>query len=365
MTAPAARRTYLDVLRGVAVLIMMEAHVIDSWTRPADRGSRAFGESLILGGFGAPLVLFLAGVGVVMSAGSKVPRSGDAGAAARAVQKRGLQIFALAFVFRLQSFLLSNAAAWTMLKVDILNVMGPTMVAAAALWKLGRGTLARVVLFATAGSALVLATPAIRQMPGLGALPDSLEAYLRPVPGMTNFTFFPWAGFLMAGAIVGVILDSARSAEADRRANIALGAAGGALAVVAYQASFLPPLHPGSRFWTTSVSFFCIRLGLMVVALALAWLWEQRPGAGRRFSPLQVFGRASLFVYWVHVELAYGLISRPLHGALSFPVAWAALVVFCGLMLWLTVMKERVVGKYFLKGDLREKLNRRVQALMF
>jgi hypothetical protein len=46
-------------------------------------------------------------------------------------------------------------------------------------------------------------------------------------------------------------------------------------------------------------------------------------------------------------------------------VAWAALVVFCGLMLWLTVMKERVVGKYFLKGDLREKLNRRVQALMF
>ena len=49
MTSSAARRTYLDVLRGVAVLIMIEAHVIDSWTTAADRGSRAFGRSLILG----------------------------------------------------------------------------------------------------------------------------------------------------------------------------------------------------------------------------------------------------------------------------------------------------------------------------
>ncbi len=42
ITSPSTRRTYLDVLRGVAVLIMIEAHVIDSWTREADRHSRAF-----------------------------------------------------------------------------------------------------------------------------------------------------------------------------------------------------------------------------------------------------------------------------------------------------------------------------------
>src|SRR6185436_737902 len=88
MTTPAARRTYLDVLRGVAVLIMIEAHVIDSWTRETDRHSRAFGESLILGGFGAPLFLFLAGVGVAMSAGSKSRRlDGDDRAAAAIVAR--------------------------------------------------------------------------------------------------------------------------------------------------------------------------------------------------------------------------------------------------------------------------------------
>lgn len=365
MSQPATRRTYLDVLRGVAVLIMIEAHVIDSWTQPADRGSRGFGESLILGGFGAPLFLFLAGVAVAMSAGSKARRAGDPAAAARAVQKRGLQIFALAFLFRLQSFLLSNAPAWTMLRVDILNVMGPTMVAAAALWALGRGPRGRAVIFAAAAAAVVLATPLIRQVAWLGVLPDSLEAYLRPLPGMSNFTFFPWAGFLLAGGIVGVILDGARTRVADRRANLAFGAAGVILATVAYQASFLPPIHPGSRFWTTSVSFFCIRLGLMAAALAVAWLWEQRPTAGRRFSPLQVLGRASLFVYWIHVELVYGLVSGPLHGAFSLGAAWAACAAFCGLMLVVTVLKERLVGKYFVNRHLREKLNRQVQALMF
>ena len=365
MTASATRRSYIDVLRGVAVLIMIEAHVIDSWTRAPDRASRWFGESLILGGFGAPLFLFLAGVGVAMSAGSKARRSGDPRAAAKAVQKRGLQIFALAFVFRFQSYILSNAPAWTMLKVDILNIMGPAMIAAAALWAVARGSRMRIAVFAVAATAIVLVTPPLRQIGALAALPDSLEGYLRPIPGLTNFTFFPWTAFVMAGAIVGVILDGAGTPEADRRANLALGAGGAFLAVAAYQASFLPPLHPNSAFWTTSASFFGLRLGLMMVALALAWAWEQRPGAGHRWSPIQLMGRTSLFVYWIHVELVYGLLSHPLHGALSLQAAWVALGAFSLLMVWIAGVKERLAGKYLVNGNLREKLNRQVQALMF
>src|SRR3954469_2932211 len=213
MSAPATRRTHLDVLRGVAVLIMIEAHVIDSWTRAADRRSRAFGESLILGGFGAPLFLFLAGVAVVMSAGSKARRSGDAHAAVRAVQKRGLQIFLLAFVFRFQSLVLSHGELWTLLKVDILNVMGLAIVGAAAVWGFARGPRERSIAFAAATVALVLMAPVVRAFEPLAALPDSIEGYLRPIPGLTNFTLFPWAAFVTAGAFVGVLLDEARTAD--------------------------------------------------------------------------------------------------------------------------------------------------------
>ena len=67
---PASRRGYLDWLRGLAVLIMIEAHLMDSWTRSPDRESEAFRWSATLGGFGAPLFRFLAGVSVALSASS-------------------------------------------------------------------------------------------------------------------------------------------------------------------------------------------------------------------------------------------------------------------------------------------------------
>jgi uncharacterized membrane protein len=355
-TAP-GRRTYLDVLRGVAVLVMIEAHVIDSWTRAADRRSRAFGESMILGGFGAPLFLFLAGVAVAMSAGAKARRTGDTSAAVRAVQRRGLEIFLLAFLFRFQSFVLSFSPAWALLKVDILNIMGPSIILAATLWGVFRTSAARIIAFAAATLVVVWATPIIRHSASLAVLSDPLEGYLRPIPNLTNFTFFPWMAFVTAGAIVGVILDAARSLEADRKVNLAFGVVGLVLAFAAYKASFLPPLGVPSSFWTTSASFFFIRLGLMVAALGLAYLWEQRPtlrlgsgqAAGRRWSPLQLLGRSSLFVYWVHVELVYGVISKPLHGAFSLRGAWIGLFLFIFLMVAVVVGKDHWMKRW--RGD--------------
>ena len=49
-SAPVSRRGYLDWLRGVAVLIMIEAHTLDAWTRVDDRGHAAYGWAMILGG---------------------------------------------------------------------------------------------------------------------------------------------------------------------------------------------------------------------------------------------------------------------------------------------------------------------------
>lgn len=359
------RRTYLDVLRGVAVLVMIEAHVIDSWTRAADRHTRAFGESLILGGFGAPLFLFLAGIAVAMSGGSKARRSGDATAAMHAVQKRGLQIFLLAFVFRFQSFVLSHGQAWTLLKVDILNVMGLSIIGAATIWGCIAGTRRRLAAFAIGTAIFVWLTPVVRSVGALAPLPDWLEGYLRPIPGLTNFSIFPWTAFVMAGAFAGVLLDEARAPDADRRLNLAFGGGGLLLVLLAYQASFLPPLDERSRFWTTSASFFFIRLGLMIAALAFAYLWERRPKAGTRWSPLQVLGRSSLFIYWIHVEMVYGLVSLPLHGAFTLAGAWGALIVFSVLMVLAAVAKDWIVGKFNSGNTLRNQLSRAAQPLMF
>jgi uncharacterized membrane protein len=344
------RRGYLDWLRGLAVLIMFEAHILDSWTRLEDRGSGVYGWSMILGGFGAPLFLFLAGVSVALSAGSKVRRGLDPTAASGAVVKRGLQIFGLAFLFRVQAMVESWGPWRSLLKVDILNIMGPAIMAAAALWGAMKTTRGRLIAFALATLALTFLTPPVRATSILAVLPDPIEGYLRPRPGFTNFSIFPWAGFVFAGAFIGVLLEEARSVPVERRLNAWFGLSGVALAVGAFAASHFPSPFANSEFWTSSPSFFLLRTGLLVFTVAAAYLWHRRPRGETVFSPVQQLGRTSLFIYWIHIELIYGLMVRPLHKSLTLGQAWIGVAVFALLMLIVSLLKERVVAAWKSRG---------------
>ena len=96
------RLTYLDWLRGLSVLVMIEAHVIDSWTRVSDRTGDPWTIAIFIAGLAAPAFLFLAGTGVALSIGTRVQRGIDADEAVAHARRRALQVFGLAFLFRLQ-----------------------------------------------------------------------------------------------------------------------------------------------------------------------------------------------------------------------------------------------------------------------
>jgi uncharacterized membrane protein len=335
------RRGYLDWIRGVAVVVMIEGHVVDSWTRDADRASDIYGWATIVGGLGAPLFLFLAGVAVSLSAGSKFRRSGSTGVASRAVARRGLEVFGLAFLFRLQAWILGWSDPRNLLKVDILNIMGPSISAAGLLWGLARTTRARIAIFGVVTLAIAFLTPALRAAPVIRALPSPIEAYFRPLPGLTNFVFPPWAGFVFAGAILGLLIDGARTADSERRLNTGFAAAGAALGVGAFGLSYLPSPFGNSYFWTTSPAFFFLRAGIMTAVVAGGYFWTTRPSTPSSWRPLEQLGRTSLFIYWIHVEMVYGLISRPIHHRLPFPAVLMAFAVLTLLMLGCSVAWER------------------------
>ena len=348
MKSSAGRHAYLDWVRGVAVLIMIEAHVLDSWTVTADRSRALFGYAMILGGFGAPLFLFLAGVAVILSAESKFRKTGDFAAAWSATQKRGWQLFGLAFLFRLQSFILGGGHnAIGLLKVDILNIMGPGIAMAAILGQLSKQTTGRAFLLAVATCAIALLTPIIRIAPALAWLPDPLEWYFRPTSGRTNFTLFPWVGFVFAGGVAGVAIDRLRSAATARQLQVGLGVVGLTLAWVAHLASFQPSFYERSDYWTTSPSFFFLRVGLLTLLLPIGYVWEHAPFRHKfsTWSYLEEFGRASLFVYWIHVEMVYGLLSRPIRRALSLEGALVAYVLFTIFLVSLVRLKNWIVGE--------------------
>jgi uncharacterized membrane protein len=342
-----SRHRHIDWARGLAVLIMMEAHSVDSWTREADRHGTAFANALILGGFAAPLFLFLAGVGVALSAGSRLRKTGSVDAASRAVQRRGWEVLALAFLFRLQEYLVyPGSPPMTLLRVDILNIMGPSIVAAAVVWKWARSRIAGTLALAGLAAAVALLAPLVRTAPLLDSLPIPLEWYLRPVGNHSNFTLFPWSGFVFAGAATGVWIDVWRTAPG--RAARWLAGAGVTLAAAGYGASCLPTIYSDSSFWTTSPAFFLLRVGSVISVIPVAYLWSLRPRLLARsgWSPVEELGRASLFVYWVHTDLVYGLPTLPLHRSLTLGWWFLAYALLCLVMYCLAIVKNLAVARW-------------------
>jgi len=341
------RRPYIDWARALAILVMIEAHTIDAWTRDADRMSIAFRNARILGGFAAPLFLWLAGVSIALSAASVVRRTDNRGAAVEAICRRGLEIFILAFLFRIQAFVLSpGSELLTLFRVDILNIMGPAIVAAGVIWGSIRTPRAQAAAYATVTAAMALLTPLVRSTKVLDSLPALIQWYLRPAGYQTTFVLFPWAGFVLAGAAAGVLLADAEGERSERRLQAVFGGAGVAIIALGFYTASLPSIYRESSFWTSSPTYFAIRVG--IVMLAVAALYGLQAIARARGvmmpwqKPLETLGRSSLFIYWIHVELVYGYATWPLHRRLSVWGALAACVVFSGLMYLAAVAKDRV-----------------------
>ena len=338
---PVSRRGYLDWLRGVAVLIMVEAHLFDAWVRVIDRSEHPYQWAMVVGGFSAPLFLFLAGVAMALAAGSRLRKGLTAPETAAIARRRGWQILGLAFLFRLQSFIISGGPfPETLLKVDILNVMGLSMVLAAVLWGVGSRNVWRGAALASVALIFAMVTPLVRSAPLVASLPYPFLWYFKAVAGSGAFTLFPWVGFLLLGVVIGLWLDRTRTEDDERRVIWAMAIAGPAIGVVGYLSTALPAIYSGTTFWTGSPTYFIVRIGVLITAIPIAYAWN---ASFRGWSPLRDFGIASLFVYWIHVEMVYGVVSFWLHKALTFEQAVLSYIAFSLFLYGLVRLKDRFV----------------------
>ena len=342
-----ARLAYIDWARGIAVLIMIEAHTFDAWTRPADRLSEWFRAATILGGFAAPMFLWLAGVSLGLSAAAVARREGSRRAAVEAICRRGLEIFILAFLFRLQAFVAGPGShPITLFRVDILNVMGPAIAAAGVVWGLNRTTVGRAISCAAIAAAFAMLTPIVRASDALNVLPIWVQWYIRPAGEYTTFTGFPWAGFVFAGVASGALIAAVREASAARL-QAASAIVGGALVALGFYTATLPTIYGQSSFWTSSPTYFAIRVGTLMITLAALYAIAR---VADRFDialvPLTRFGRSSLFVYWIHVELVYGYASWLWWRRLPLWATSVAYVAFCLLMYGAVRLRDRLVQSW-------------------
>jgi uncharacterized membrane protein len=181
----------------------------------------------------------------------------------------------------------------------------------------------------------------------LAALPDPIEAYIRPLPSRSNFALFPWAAFLFAGLMAGELVAAVKGRSQEIRLQAGLLIAGVAGIAIAYWASFQPSIYPVANFWTSSPTFFFIRLGICTTLVPVAWLIATRP------KLVVDMGRSSLFVYWIHVEMVYGVLGRPLRQTLPLALSLTATAILCVVLHAIVQWKNRMLEGVALSGALR------------
>ena len=347
MPSSSSRLASIDWMRGLACLLMFQTHCYDSWLGDKARNSSFFMWSQLGGTLPAPLFLFLAGVSTALVIDKLRRQDLPARAIARRTMTRGGEIFALGLLFRLQEFLIAwGWAPWSdLFRVDILNTIGLSLVLMGALawlalaW-VGDRRLPLGLSAAAVGLTISLLTPLMWTSWRPRWLPWPLESYIDGVHNLGQpqpwlFPVFPWAGFAFVGLAIGCLLVSD---WARKRGAVPLVLCGGGGVLVISLARWLDhrpwQLYPAYDFWHTSPNFFLIRVGLLAILLAAAYLWCRWGFGERGFSPLIQLGQTSLLVYWVHIEFVYGRFSiLPKHAVDIGKASFGLLTIFLAMLL--------------------------------
>jgi uncharacterized membrane protein len=361
-----SRFSYIDWKRGLACLLMFQTHCYDSWLGPAARETKFFQWSQLLGTLPAPLFLFLAGVSFALVTDKMRKKGIAAGQIARQTILRGAEIFGLGLLFRVQEFLLGqpwpgaffgqigapHGAPWTdLLRVDILNAIGLSMMLMGAVCRLVTSRAASIAASLVTMLLIALVTPPLWTTWRPRWLPWPLESYINGVhtfaePQPWLFPICPWAAFAFAGLAAGFVIFSDWAREREAQVAALLGVGGAGLAGVAYWLDSLPvQIFAVYDFWHTSPNFFLFRVGILLVILLFCYAWCRWGPGEWGFSPLIQIGQTSLLVYWVHIAFVYGRFSFLPKRASSFELASFGLLVTFVAMVLLSLARTRWRGK--------------------
>lgn len=328
------RFPFLDWMRGLAVLIMIQCHTFNSLARMDLRESGPYVLTQFIGGMAAPLFLFMAGMTFGFQMESMERRELPAGRRWVLSMRRAGYILGIAFLFRLTNWAaaLPQADWHEIIKVDILNCMAVAMMVFSLAARFDAAGRAR--FGAGLALAIAVAAPLVAGLPW-GWAPELLRQYLTP-SGRGHFAFFPCASYVGFGLTLGTLVKRSSEERIDRLMRWSALLGFGLVFGSQYFSNLPYSFYPQSNFWTTSPALILIRLGVMLLIMGAAYLWTSFTVVPR-WSWIQILGKNSLMVYWVHVMLVYGDLAKPLKRTLDIPGTWLVTGVVTALMLGLSV----------------------------
>jgi len=333
----------IDWLRGLAVVLMIETHLFGYWTSPAARATTLYQETRWPGGLPFRMFLLLAGVAMAIKFETQVARGVERRAIVRGSVWRGFEVLILAYLFRLQEYVLSFFWDWhDLFSVDILNTIGASMMLAAPICAPRRGRPQYAVTLALA-AAIIAVGPIIGPGDHLpGWLPRHLAAYIAGHDKMAAFPLIPPMAWTLVGIAIGHwLVRQNTDPRLLTRAFIICGAVGLAMVGAVKLQRRIDP------YLIRYTSDLAQQMGPDTFIYRLGWIWVLALGAHLavrlwpppRFSMMRVFGQTSLLVYWLHVELVYGLALKHFANRLSMAWTTVAFVLMTAAMLGLAVLR--------------------------
>lgn len=302
-TAPSrtGRLAFLDWLRGLAAVTMLNGHAFHAFTRSDQRNDGPYVLTQFIGGLPPAVFLFLVGVTLAFLMDSGQRKGLTAWRRVWQAVGRAGYLFGIAFAFRLQLWIFGlPGQPWTdLFRVDVLNCMGFAVLLLSVMAVFS--TVDRIRLCAVLGLAIAALSPLVSVADWSG-VPVLAKMYI--APDYQWFGFFPWAAFVAFGMSAGSILRTVKYEQYEKLAQWSAIAGFGMVISGNYFSGIRYSIYPQSEFWLNSPWLIVSKTGVVLLLLSFAFIW-MRHNEGR-WSWVRQFGMTSLLVYWVHIELVYG-----------------------------------------------------------
>lgn len=363
----------LDLLRFVAVFLMVQGHTFTELLDASAQGERWYRHHQFVHGYTAPMFLFASGLAFGYTTFRNWDRATKPGDALYKRLRRYGWLIAIGYLLHVPTLALGGLMsagegamrAW--LQVDVLQHIGVSLCLLQLLAVAVRhfaplhGERVFASILGVFFTLAVFLAPIVWAWPADQHLPLVLSGFVNGSTGST-FALVPWAGFTYAGVLVAFV---ARAAASPSRtlAPWLLGVTLVTLGVpVVLNRLHVQPYEP-HNFWRTSPYFFFFRLGnvtAMLTTLAYAEIAAERVGlalhgegrVARALRWVRVVGEESLAVYVAHLLILHGWLVGPglaTSMGLSLSLvqcAIVALAIFASMVLvaraWSDMKKSRL-----------------------
>ena len=311
-TDQAHRVIFIDLMRAIAVLQMVQGHTVDVVLAPGFRTteSEAFAIWNFLRGMTAPIFMFTAGT-VFTYLFHSVKKPFEKNYRVKKGIRRGFLLIFLGYMLKYPTWKIFDFSEVTpdkwelFISVDVLQLIGISLfLLLLFLFVAEKMRLNFTAIFITVSTVIFLSSPFIDTVSWVSIFPFPIAAYFYSGTG-SLFPIFPWSGYVLAGGVLGCYLAQNPMVFKTTRFSILLGIFGTAFILVALLSNkILSELQIQIANPQNEPSTIFYRVGFVLILTAIVSYISLR--VDRIPHIIILAGRNTLLIYVVHLVILFG-----------------------------------------------------------